>query len=109
MDNLYFSERDAGPRPPLSDEIDETVWFGIVALLRRRAADGSFAGAFPVPCNDVGRGVIATDDNAFWAALRADVPDLPTSFQREVPTSAVAMDVLEFAVRRSPHRRGIGS
>jgi hypothetical protein len=98
--DLFFSERDAGSRPPVGDEIDEVVWGGIVALILRRVADGSFAMDYPTPCEDAGRGVTATSEEQFWPALRASVPDLPWPIRpRDLPAASAAMDVVEFAAR----------
>lgn len=99
-DDRFFSERDIGSRPLVGDEIDEVVWGGIVALILRRVADGSFAMDFPAPCEDAGRGVTATSEEQFWPALRASVPDVPWPIRsRDVPVAPTAMDVLEFAAR----------
>lgn len=99
-DGRFFSERDIGSRPRVKDQIDEVVWGGIVSLILRRVADGSFAMDFPTPCEDAGRGVTATSEEQFWPALRASVPDVPWPIRtRDVPAAPTAMDVLEFAAR----------
>lgn len=99
-DDQFFSERDGGSRPQVWGVVDEIVWGGIVALILRRVADGSFAQDFPTPCEDAGRGVTATSEEQFWPALRASVPDVPWPIRpREVPNVSTAMDVLEFAAR----------
>ena len=61
-DDFFLSERDGGGRPQIGDVIDDVVWGGIVALILRRVADGSFAMDFPTPCEDAGRGVTATSE-----------------------------------------------
>ncbi|MDL2335090.1 MAG: hypothetical protein QFC55_03560 [Chloroflexota bacterium] len=99
-DELYFSERESGPRAPLAEEVDSTIWGGVLVLLDRRIADYSFARAFPWNCDDPGRGTIATDANAFWQSLRANVPSLPGNVRAaELPEATTVMDVLEFAAR----------
>lgn len=99
-DDYFFSERESGVWPPLRDEVGETQWGGVVALIRSRLAAHSFALSFPTNCDDPGRGIIATNEQAFWLALTAAVPDAPSSFSaREVPATPSAMDVLEFAFR----------
>jgi hypothetical protein len=101
-DDFFFSERDGGARPQIEDVIDEVVWGGIVALILRRVADGSFAMDFPTPCEDAGRGVTATSEEQFWPAFRASVPDVPWPVRpHNVPDVATAMDALEFAARHA--------
>ncbi len=96
----FFSERDGGVLPQVGDQINEVVWGGIVALILRRVADGSFAMDFPTPCEDAGRGVTATSEEQFWPALRASVPDVPWPLRsRDLPNTPTALDVLEFAAR----------
>lgn len=99
-DDFFFSEREGGVPPQVGDELEEAAWGGIVALIRSRVGTHSFALSFPTNCEDAGRGIIATDENAFWLALTAAVPGAPSPFAaRLIPDTPVAMDVLEFAWR----------
>jgi hypothetical protein len=70
-----FSDREKGPRARTESEVSETVWRGIEAAIQRRVSDGSFGYRYPTQCLD-GCGPYGCDERSFWAALRANVPDL---------------------------------
>lgn len=97
----YFSEREVGERVRDRDELNESVWGGIRALIRTHIEDGSFGATFPEMCID-GRGPIGTDENAFWQVMRSEIPNLSEKpwdrFARSVPTLD-ALDIIEFCWR----------
>ena len=73
----YFSERETGEVPRNVTEITDTAWGGITALFRSRIADGSFGASYPEICQDVNVSMpIGTDENAFWDAIKGDIPQL---------------------------------
>lgn len=49
----YFSDRELGKTAPTVNEIDVSVWNGIVAILDRCIADNSFSKDFPEQCPKV--------------------------------------------------------
>jgi multiple sugar transport system substrate-binding protein len=71
----YFSERETGERARDRDELDDSVWGGIRAIIRTRIEDGSFGAAFADMCTD-GRGPIGTDENTFWQVMQSEIPNL---------------------------------
>lgn len=98
----YFSERERGERERIVEEIGDTVWEGISALVSARIDDGSFGASYPQQCLD-GLGAVGTDRTAFYRAMRAEIPDLPEqvpwqhpdSLENEVGTINI-LDILEF-------------
>lgn len=102
----YFTDRNIGPLPRVSTELDEAVRRGIVGLLRTRANDSWFGLDFPEQCPD-GRGTTGTDLRALREALALhrlfDFID-----ERELPTTEEVLDLIEFAHQRiaEPRARG---
>ena len=71
----YFSEREEGETPRENEEIDDSVWSGIQALIQAGIDDGSFGAKYPITCSD-GGGIIGTNEGAFEQAMQADIPNL---------------------------------
>ena len=57
----YFSEREEGEISRDNEEIDDSVWSGIQALIQARIDDGSFGAKYPITCSD-GGGIIGTNE-----------------------------------------------
>ena len=95
----YFSDREIGERPRTAEEIGESVWGGLSALIDSRVEDGSFGVDFPDTCHD-GFGPIGTNRRSFEAVMRAEIPDLPENpfrFNSDRPPSTIdILDILEF-------------
>lgn len=91
-----FSVRDAGEAARTSDTLTPQAWGGLVATVRARLADNSFAAAYPTTCYDNPSMIVGTDVDtlALAAADHADVqwPLDPHS----APTTEVVMDLIEF-------------
>ena len=47
MSDLYFSDRERGPRPRTAEDISATVWTALRHLIDSRIEDGSFGYKFP--------------------------------------------------------------
>jgi len=47
MTGPYFSERERGPRPRNQEQITETAWGGIVAIIKRFMNNEAFGESFP--------------------------------------------------------------
>jgi hypothetical protein len=96
MGEPYFSERISGPKPRMQEEIPESAWGGIIAAIKSSIADGSFGYRYPLTCSD-GRGPYGCDEEAFFLALRGDVPEFPWRLHLyEIPPTLVVLDALEF-------------
>ena len=95
----YFSERESGARPRTIEEIGEVPWGGLSALIQAKVDDGSFGWHYPQSCPD-GLGPIGTNRSSFYAAMRAETPNLPEHPLREnwdgPPTTVDILDLLEF-------------
>jgi hypothetical protein len=99
----YFTDRNLGPLPRVSTELNEPVRRGIVGLLRTRTQDGSFGLEYPEQCPD-GRGPTGTNDNTLRDTLAGyrlfnflDGGDLPSTNE--------TLDLVEFAYDKiaQPH------
>ena len=101
----YFSEREGGEVPRESEEISETAWAGIRALIEARVQDGSFAATYKLTCFD-GPVAIGTNVEGFRDAMRSQIPGLPewpwreenspwSDIQEIIETLAI-LDMIEF-------------
>lgn len=101
----YFSDKERGPKARLEEAISPTVWGGIVAVVQSRISGGAFGFQFPEACPD-GCGTIGTDNQAFAAAAKAEIPQLKWPLKAtkmeeggilspEVPYSPEALVVLD--------------
>jgi hypothetical protein len=76
MSDLYFSDREQGPRPRTIEQISATVWTALRYLIESRIEDGSFGYKFPEVCPD-GAGPCGCDGRKFNAIAHAEIPELP--------------------------------
>lgn len=108
-DNVFYSDRTAGPAPRTGEEVTTEVWQGLATLVTRRIDDGSFAMEFPVRhCGYLPDAITGTDRDRFAIALNTLIPALrpespPLPAERSgvnlfrVPSTPTALDVAEFA------------
>ena len=75
MTEIYFSDRERGPRARTEEIIPDKVWKLCANLIAGRISDGSFGYKFPEMCTD-GAGPCGCDASSFTALLLAEVPDL---------------------------------
>ena len=92
----YFTDREFGERPAVSETIDERVWNAIQALIDMRIGSGAFGFRFPEQCAD-GDGPCGCDRQAFARLLQAEVPWIEWPLiSGGVPATPVVLDLLEF-------------
>jgi hypothetical protein len=72
----FYSDRVADAAPRIREEVTPSAWRGLVALIRRRVADGSLAHEFPKQGCEDGSWITETDEAAFYDMLDALVPNL---------------------------------
>lgn len=92
----YFSDREAGAKPQVSDEVTVNLWGGIRTLVERLLNSNMLAMSFPLRCDDPPFPVCGADDEAFYRGLRGEVPDLPARLWDQVPEVPLVMDLVEF-------------
>jgi hypothetical protein len=105
---MYFSERQHGARSAVREDFDAESWGGVVAALRQRINDGSFAYVFPEMCQD-GKGPFGTNCIDLALAAKARVPSITWPLDpQEIPPATDVLDVLEFCFKciAKPIRRG---
>lgn len=96
MKKPYFSDRERGAKPRTSEEISETVWAALYAVIRAKIDDGSFGYRFPLHCDD-GPVPYGTNRRAFWQIAHAEIPDLPDEIDEwSKPDAITILDLLQF-------------
>lgn len=99
MSTGYFTDREYGTRPAISETIDGRVWGALHALVDMRVGNGAFGFRFPERCLD-GRGPCGCDQQAFAQFLQAEVPWIEWPLRRdELPETPVVLDLLEFCAK----------
>ncbi len=99
LNTSYFTDREYGARPAISETIDERVWGAIHALIEMRIGSGAFGFRFTEQCLD-GNGPCGCDRQAFAQFLQAEVPWIEWPLRRnELPETPVVLDLLEFCAK----------
>jgi hypothetical protein len=102
MSEIYFSDRERGPRARTAEVISDTVWTALRHLIQSRVEDGSFGYKFPEVCPD-GAGPFGCDAQKFNAIARAEIPELPDQwlnvYSEAPPDTLMILDLLEFCAR----------
>ena len=70
----YFTDRELGKKEPTVNEIDITVWNGIVAIFDSFITDNSFSKDFPEQCPD-GQGICSCNTTLLYDKLKALIPN----------------------------------
>jgi len=104
----YFSDKEKGGKERIERQISPDVWAGIVAHVHSLIASGAFGKSFPETCPD-GAGAVGTNENAFYHALKAEIPDIEIPFQTKkshdnyfltaepyAPNTFVILDLIQF-------------
>jgi hypothetical protein len=92
----FFSQRELGPRPRISEEITPAVWQAIVAAIDRRIRDGSFGNSFPALCWEHGYAV-GTDTEMFGRSLVGAVATVTWPLDGlSIPRNFGALDLIEY-------------
>lgn len=96
MTNLYFSERELGPRARIEDKIGANVWGGLVVYISGLADNGYFGNSFPYMCPD-NDGVVGTNKATMALAISAEFQDVMFPLDASKPPSDLAiLDLIEF-------------
>jgi hypothetical protein len=78
----YFTDRENGKKPANLNEINVTVWNGIVAVFESFVSDNSFSKDFPVQCPDL-QGVYTCDLTLLYDKLNAVISDIEIPVKRK--------------------------
>lgn len=99
MSTGYFTDREYGMRPAISEIVDERVWGAIHALIDMRIESGAFGFRFTDQCPD-GNGPCGCDRQAFAQFLQGEIPCIEWPLRRsELPETPVVLDLLEFCAK----------
>lgn len=99
MSGQYFTDREYGLRPAVSETIDERVWGALDSLIEMRIGNGAFGYRFAEQCPD-GEGPCGCDRRAFGQFLQAEVPWMDWPLRRApVPETPAILDLLEFCAK----------
>ena len=107
----YFSDREFGPKPGVTETIGDVVWDAIRSLVVTRINDGSLGYGFPLHCPD-GNALQGTDQDALSSAILAEIGSLGADdtddgyraydwmpSQGCVPRTPAILDLVEFVAR----------
>jgi len=78
----YFTDRELGKKTPTINDIDISVWNGIVAVFDSFVADNSFSKDFPEQCPD-GQGICSCNTTLLYDKLKALIPSAEIPIQRK--------------------------
>ncbi len=73
LNTSYYTDREYGARPTISETVDARVWGALHALIEMRIGNGAFGFRFAEQCPD-GNGPCGCDRQAFAQFLEAEVP-----------------------------------
>ena len=97
----YFSDKELGERPRDQEEIGETAWGGLRALMLSKIKDRSFGATYPETCDD--GGTTGADESVVSSAMLGEIPGLPhrpwVQSLGEIPETISILDMIEFCWR----------
>jgi hypothetical protein len=95
----YYTDREYGQQPAVSEHIGERVWGALHSLIEMRIGNGAFGFRFTEQCPD-GNGPCGCDRQALAQFLQAEVPWIEWPLKRnELPETPVVLDLLEFCAK----------
>lgn len=95
----FYTDRTKGLAPRLREDIPETAWRGLAALVESRVEDNWLAKEFPVSCDD-GNGIWGTNHERLSDTLEALVPELSWPLDRNAPETETVLDLIDFVGQR---------
>jgi hypothetical protein len=78
----YFTDRELGKKEPTVNEIDISVWNGIVAIFDSFITDNSLSKDFPEQCPD-GQGICSCNTTLLYDKLKALIPSAEIPISRK--------------------------
>ena len=98
----YFGDRELGERARTQENIEESAWAAVQALIYARVEDGSLGSGYPAACPD-GRGPTGTNEDMLRAAIHGEIPGLPSwpwlAQAYEPPGTICILELIEFCWR----------
>lgn len=96
MGTRYFTDREFGQRPAVSERIEGRVWDALQESIKMLLDNGAFGYRFTAQCAD-GDGPCGCDRRAFARFVKAEVPSVDWPLDRDhLPETPVILDLLEF-------------
>ncbi len=96
----FYTDRTRGPASRAREDISDTAWRAIAALVTRRVEGNWLAKEFPRSCPD-GNGISGTNHRDLSDTLEALVPELSWPLDRgDVPDTETVLDLLDFVGQR---------
>ena len=77
----FYTDREFGKKAITTDEIDVSVWNGIVAILDSFIAGNAFSKDFPQQCPD-GQGICGCDTTILYDKIKALIPSIIIPIRR---------------------------
>jgi hypothetical protein len=78
----YFTDRELGKKAPKINDIDISVWNGIVAIFDSFISDNSFSKEFPEQCPD-GQGICSCNTTLLYDKLKSLIPRAEIPIRRK--------------------------
>ena len=96
----FYTDRTRGPVPRLREDIPETAWRALAALVQRRVEGNWLAKEFPDSCPD-GNGIWGTNHGLLSDTLEALIPELSWPLDQNAPDTETVLDLLDFVGQRA--------
>lgn len=100
----YFSDREKGRTEPFLEELNLSVWNGIVSVYEKYIKKNAFSGNFAVVCKQ-GQGVYGCDVESLQNAIKAEIPTLEIPIKArnseydKIPDKYDILDFIEFCYK----------
>ena len=97
-DSTFYSDRVGKATPRTSEDVSESAWYGLAALIHGYLSDGSLARAFPEQDCPDGNSITGTDEELFLDSLAGFIPGISRDvlIERQLPDTTTVLDIIDF-------------
>lgn len=101
-DSTFYSDRVGKATPRTSEDVSESAWYGLAALIHGYLSDGSLARAFPEQDCPDGNSITGTDEELFLDSLAGFIPGISRDvlIERQLPDTTTVLDIIDFIALR---------